>query len=151
MVQSGGDHSYQYRATAANLAGESPPSNESSVVGEQGGYPGQSYADGAPEEVAAARVAALPAVTGLHAPHPNPSPGRVTLTLDLAEAVDVEAAAYDVLGRRVAVLASGPLGAGTHDLAFDGSRLPSGVYVVRAEVRGTGAPGVFTRRATVAR
>lgn len=94
---------------------------------------------------------AVPTDTGLGAPRPNPGPGRIALALDLAQSADVTAEAYDVLGRRVAVLASGPLGAGTHPLVFDGSALPSGVYVVRAEVRGPGGPEIFVRRVTVAR
>ena len=53
------------------------------------------------------------------------------MTLTLGEAADVEAVLYDALGRRVATLYEGELSAGTHALAFDGSVLPAGVYVVR--------------------
>jgi len=40
---------------------------------------------------------------------------------------------YDVLGRRVAVLADGVQAAGAHTIAFDAIRLPSGPYIVRME------------------
>jgi hypothetical protein len=56
-------------------------------------------------------------------------------------------ALYDVLGREVAVLHDGPLAAGAHRLALDASRLPPGVYVVRAVGAGLG----LRRSVTVAR
>ena len=40
---------------------------------------------------------------------------------------------YDVLGRQVRVLVEGVRAAGTHEVVFDGSRLPSGTYLVRLE------------------
>src|SRR5690606_26251468 len=43
---------------------------------------------------------------------PNPARGRAEVVLTLARPAEVEASAYDVLGRRVAVLHEGPLGAG---------------------------------------
>ena len=67
----------------------------------------------------------------LSAPSPNPASGAAVLTLTLGEAQRVRAEAYDALGRRVASLHDGPLGAGTHRLTLDGSALPAGVYVVR--------------------
>lgn len=76
---------------------------------------------------------------------PNPARGtvRVALTLDAPQAARV--AVVDVLGREVAVLADGPLGASRHALAWTPSA--SGVYVVRAA---TGA-GVAVQRVTVVR
>ena len=48
----------------------------------------------------------------------------------------VEVALYDLLGRRVALLYDGPLTAyTTHLFVIDGSRLPSGKYVVRVAGR----------------
>ena len=78
----------------------------------------------------------------LSEPYPNPTAGLARLTLTVADAQRVEAAAYDVLGRRVAVLFDGPLAAGESiSLNFDGRALPPGTYLVRvagesfAEVR----------------
>ena len=62
---------------------------------------------------------------------PNPFRSRTALALSLPQAGHVSAALYDVLGRRVAVLHDGPLGAGAHRFEIDGSGLPAGVYVAR--------------------
>ncbi len=42
-------------------------------------------------------------------------------------------AVYDVTGRRVAVLVSGPMPAGHHQVQFRGDHLPSGMYLVRMQ------------------
>lgn len=65
--------------------------------------------------------------------YPNPARSSATVVLTLEAAAEVEAAVYDVLGRRVAVLSEGELGAGTHHFELNGSGLPAGVYLVRAE------------------
>lgn len=41
---------------------------------------------------------------------------------------------YDVLGREVALLFEGEQAVGTHDVGFDASALPSGVYLYVLEV-----------------
>jgi hypothetical protein len=79
---------------------------------------------------------------------PNPTTGVTVLPLSLPAAADVQAAAYDALGRRVATLASGRLEPGTHDLSLDGAGLAPGVYVVRVLVDGDRP---LTRRVTVVR
>jgi hypothetical protein len=63
----------------------------------------------------------------------NPFRGATTLQLQVPATQRVRVAVFDALGRQVAVLHEGTLAAGeAHRLAFDGSALPSGVYVVRA-------------------
>jgi hypothetical protein len=62
---------------------------------------------------------------------PNPFLNAATVMLTLSEPAKVTAALYDVLGRRVAVLASGPFPAGRNALPLEGRALPPGVYVVR--------------------
>jgi len=74
---------------------------------------------------------ALPDAFALSAAHPNPFSGTTTLRLDGLSTGRVAVAVYDLLGREVAVLADGPMAAGTHRLVFDGRGLPSGVYLVR--------------------
>ena len=67
--------------------------------------------------------------------------------LSLPEAAAVEVGVFDVLGRRVAVLAEGTLGAGEHALRVAPGALAAGTYVVRATV---GAQ-TLTQRLTVTR
>ncbi len=86
-------------------------------------------------------------VAELGAAYPNPSSGAVTVPLVLPEAAEVSVAVFDVLGRRVAVLHDGRLGAGEHTFDLNGAVFPPGVYVVRAEVGGQR----FTERLTVMR
>lgn len=67
----------------------------------------------------------------LDTPTPNPARARTALTYRLPHPGPVRLAVYDALGREVALLASGTATAGRHTVSFDGTRLPSGVYVVR--------------------
>ena len=91
---------------------------------------------------------ALPEGYRLGAAYPNPFNPTTTLTLEVAEAQRVLAEAFDVLGRRVAVLFDGPVASGTPQrLTFDAADLPSGAYVVRVE----GETFRATRRVTLAR
>lgn len=77
---------------------------------------------------------------------PNPFRGEATVTFTLRAAAATNVAVYDVLGRRVAVLASGRFEAGRHEVALDGGAWPAGVYVVRAEAgAGVGTVAVSTR------
>lgn len=68
--------------------------------------------------------------------YPNPFHGTTTVAYAMDRPGDVELAVYDVLGRRVTLLASGARSAGEHSTALDASALPSGVYVVRLAVDG---------------
>ncbi|MCU0412371.1 MAG: T9SS type A sorting domain-containing protein, partial [Bacteroidetes bacterium] len=43
----------------------------------------------------------------------------------------VDLRVFDLLGREVAVLVNGVRNAGTYDVSFDASSLPSGVYFAR--------------------
>jgi|GEM_PF-4786385 len=67
----------------------------------------------------------------LGAPAPNPTAGTVQVCVALPAASDAEVAVLDALGRRVATLVAGPLGAGTHVATWDASGAAPGVYVVR--------------------
>lgn len=66
---------------------------------------------------------------------PNPFNPSTTVMYDLPNDSKVSVIVYDVLGRTVAELQNGPVRAGTHALRFDGSSLPSGLYLctVRTE------------------
>jgi hypothetical protein len=71
-----------------------------------------------PEGAAALRVS----------PNPFRTAARVAVEVGRAAAYRVEVT--DVLGRRVALLHDGPLGAGAHAFALDGGGLPAGLYRV---------------------
>ena len=90
----------------------------------------------------------VPEATTLEAAYPNPFASRTTLPYFLSEAQqDIRIAAYDVLGREVAVLAEGAKPAGEHQATFDAASLPSGIYVIRL----TAGKTTITRRVTVVR
>ncbi len=63
--------------------------------------------------------------------YPNPFTRRTEIGFELDRAAAVSLVVYDLQGRAVATLADGAMDAGPHRVAFDASRLPSGVYVYR--------------------
>jgi hypothetical protein len=78
--------------------------------------------------------------------HPNPFRDQTTLRFDLPRGERVRLEVFDVMGRRVRVLAQGVLAAGTHEYSWDGltetgMRVEAGIYVIRLE-----AAVVSTRR-----
>ena len=89
-----------------------------------------------------------PAAFALSAPAPNPTAGASRVAFDVPEATDVSVAVYDLLGRRVAVLADGSVAAGRHEARLDAQALAPGVYVVRMAA---GRAFTATRRLTVVR
>ena len=83
-----------------------------------------------PERVTAG--APTPAGARLTPPAPNPTAGTAAFTVRLAAPEAVVIDVVDALGRRVAVLHDGPLGAGAeHRFVLAAVALPAGVYVVR--------------------
>ncbi|PAP78591.1 glycoside hydrolase [Rubrivirga marina] len=64
---------------------------------------------------------------------PNPFSTSTRVSYELREAADVSLAVYDLLGRRVAVLADGPEAAGAHTATFEARGLASGTYLVRLQ------------------
>jgi len=97
-----------------------------------------------------APAAAAPASLG--APWPNPANPSVSVRLALVEPAAVDAAVWDLRGRRTARLHAGPLAAGAHVLRWDGRTdagrpAPDGVYLLRVD--GAGPP--LVRRFSLAR
>ncbi len=62
---------------------------------------------------------------------PTPTSGAATLRFALPDAGDARLTLHDALGRTVATLVDGALGAGPHAVAVDAGRLAPGVYVAR--------------------
>ncbi len=65
--------------------------------------------------------------------YPNPFNPTTNIRFSLRESGDVHLAVYDLTGRHVRTLASGPFAAGSHDVAFSADNLPSGTYLYRLQ------------------
>jgi endonuclease/exonuclease/phosphatase family metal-dependent hydrolase len=63
--------------------------------------------------------------------YPNPFNPTTVLSCQLPVASFVNLAVYDITGRKVADPVNGWMDAGTHGITFDGSGLPSGIYIYR--------------------
>ncbi|MDG5766270.1 DUF4832 domain-containing protein [Balneolales bacterium ANBcel1] len=70
----------------------------------------------------------------LHQNYPNPFNPTTAIGFDLPEAGEISLVVYDVIGRRVAILAEGSYPAGRHNVSFNASRLGSGHYLYRLQV-----------------
>lgn len=105
------------------------------------GYlPGGYVSVDGPEVLGAQDAELLPAA-------PNPFASTTEVRFRLGAPARVSLAVYDLMGRRVADLASEvPYGAGVYSLPFDASALPAGVYFARMEARGEASRSVQTRR-----
>lgn len=77
------------------------------------------------------RVETAPASVQLFPPYPNPFNSKTVLSFQLPAASYIELTVYVVSGREVVKLAEGFMNAGVHKVAFDGSKLTSGVYFAR--------------------
>ena len=73
----------------------------------------------------------LPKTLVLEQNYPNPFNPRTMIRFALAREGRVTMRVYSVLGDLVRTLVDGPMAAGSHTIAFDGSGLPSGIYLVR--------------------
>ena len=74
---------------------------------------------------------AVPRTTALLQNYPNPFNPATVIEFQLHHAGEVSLRVYDVLGREVAVLASGTLSAGSYRVPFDARQLASGIYYYR--------------------
>ncbi len=69
--------------------------------------------------------------------YPNPFAGATTIAFSLERPYPVRLRVFDLLGRRVAELASGTYRAGAHTLEWDARALSSGVYFAVLEANGS--------------
>jgi hypothetical protein len=68
--------------------------------------------------------------------YPNPFNPTTTIQFALPRSGLIRLTVYNMLGQQVALLAMGQYLAGLHLVSFDGSGLPSGVYLYRLEAMG---------------
>ncbi|MEK7263943.1 MAG: T9SS type A sorting domain-containing protein, partial [Bacteroidota bacterium] len=84
--------------------------------------------------------------------YPNPFNPQTAISFSLLAVGNVTLKVYDVLGREVATLLNNEtMQAGRHEIQFDGSKFPSGVYFYRLSVDGidemhTGENSVVVRK-----
>lgn len=76
-------------------------------------------------------TAELPQGYTLEQNYPNPFNPTTSIAFSLPQSVQVNLTVFDVLGRRVATLVSGQMPAGQHQVQFEASSLPSGMYLYR--------------------
>jgi photosystem II stability/assembly factor-like uncharacterized protein len=69
--------------------------------------------------------------------YPNPFNPLTVIGYRLPVVSDIRLVVFDLLGREVSVLAEGRMDAGAHEVEFDASALPSGVYFYRLQAGGT--------------
>lgn len=63
--------------------------------------------------------------------YPNPFNPITTIQFEIPYETDASLAVYDILGRKVSILHEGIISAGRHELEFNASELPSGIYLYR--------------------
>jgi hypothetical protein len=68
--------------------------------------------------------------------YPNPFNPTTQISFDLLEKGQVNLKVYNLMGQEVATLVNSSLGAGRHEVSFDATNLPSGIYVYRLAVNG---------------
>jgi hypothetical protein len=85
----------------------------------------------------------VPTEFGLAQNYPNPFNPSTTLRYALPVDATVTLEVYDILGEKVAQLVNGPVVAGYHDVVFDATNLPSGIYFYRMSAAANG--NYFTR------
>jgi outer membrane protein assembly factor BamB len=138
------------------LVGEGSKFNPPGVAGGRiyvGTRDGHVIGFGLPDSVlAVADDRACGACPGLRAAYPNPSSGRTTVELALAEGGRATLAVYDLSGRRVRRLVEGEVAAGTRRVVWEGrdeagESVPAGLYLLRLEAGGARQ----TRRVMVVR
>ncbi len=117
-----------------------------SILDENGASVGQFDAGVAPASIAlyqpGVHVAVedrddIPSGFSLDQNFPNPFRNRTTFGITLPISSHLMLAVYDMLGRRVAVLADETMAAGLHQIEWQADNLPSGLYFARMEAGGS--------------
>jgi glycosidase len=78
----------------------------------------------------------LPTKIALNPAWPNPFNPATRISYEISHSGPVRLEVFDMLGRRVSVLAEGLQTAGRHEVSFDAAALPSGTYLYRLSASG---------------
>jgi hypothetical protein len=81
------------------------------------------------------RTQEIPSGFRLEQNYPNPFNPSTVISYQLPIASRIELRVFDALGREEAILVDAVKSPGNYSVRFDGSRLPSGVYLCRMQVR----------------
>jgi hypothetical protein len=79
-------------------------------------------------------ISIAPSDFGLSQNYPNPFNPATSIRYSISKKSFVKLAVYDILGREVASLVQGIKDQGTYNVEFNGSNLPSGVFIYRLEI-----------------
>ena len=79
----------------------------------------------------------LPTVFALEQNYPNPFNPSTSIRFSLPVDAQVTIGVYNLVGEKVAEIASGNLSAGSHNITFDASKLTSGIYFYRLDATGS--------------
>jgi hypothetical protein len=72
----------------------------------------------------------------LYQNYPNPFNPSTQISFDVAQKGFASLKIYNLMGQEVATLVNGTLDVGRHEVTFDASTLPSGIYLYRLRVNG---------------
>ena len=75
----------------------------------------------------------MPQTYALYQNYPNPFNPSTTIRYDLKADGRTRLAVYNLMGQEIAVLVDQMQNAGSHQLTFDASALPSGMYFYRLQ------------------
>jgi len=76
-------------------------------------------------------IAIIPRDFGMAQNYPNPFNAQTIIAFTIPAASNIDLAVYDLMGRRVEILYSGPITSGEHRISWDASQYSSGVYLYR--------------------
>lgn len=77
----------------------------------------------------------IPSTYKLYQNYPNPFNPSTTIRYDLPESGEVLLTVFDITGRKVATVESGAKAAGSYQINFNASQLPSGMYFYQLQTR----------------
>jgi photosystem II stability/assembly factor-like uncharacterized protein len=78
----------------------------------------------------------MPLEFTLNQNYPNPFNATTLISFNLFNKADIDLSIYDLLGRKVATLISGPIEAGAHAITWNAGSFASGIYLCRLHAAG---------------